>query len=41
MKQETGTGRATFISRPTGCSPSTGFGDEVKGESGTGHIKVF
>ena len=35
------TGRVTFISGPTVCFPSTGFGDEVKGESRTGHIKVF
>lgn len=35
------TGRVTFISGPTVRFPNTGFGDEVKGESRTGHIKVF
>lgn len=35
------TGRVTFISGPTVGFPNTGFEDGVKGESRTGHIKVF
>ena len=35
------TARVTFISGPTVCFPKTGFGDGVKAESRTGHIKVF